>query len=219
MVKPESLNVSSLNEHYPDLHFESFDDDYFANIQRYNKLMLSHEFYNRFLDSEYILIYQLDAFVFRDELSLWCSKGYDFIGAPWLNNPVNKLPILSTIHHLSFRCAQISRKKSRQSLYNKVGNGGFSLRKVDSFCKTIYLHEAKINDYLQQKRSHLYNEDVFWASEIPDFSYPDAMEALYFSFDTCPQHSFRLTGGQLPFGCHGWYKRKMRRFWKPIIGY
>jgi len=219
IVKPESLNLSSLHEHYPNLSFESFDDSYFVNIQGYNRLMLSYEFYSRFLDSDYILIYQLDAFVFRDELSFWCSKGYDYIGAPWLKNPINKRPILSTIHHLSFRCAQISHKKSRQSLYNKVGNGGFSLRKVTSFCKATHIYGSKINDYQQHKQFHLYNEDVFWATEIPDFSYPDAMEALRFAFDTRPQHSFRLTDGQLPFGCHGWYKRKMKRFWQPIIGF
>ena len=219
VVKPETLDMSSLNENYPNLYFESFDDFYFEGIQGYNRLMLSNEFYSRFLDSDFILIYQLDAFVFRDELSFWCSKGYDYIGAPWLNNPVNNHPIVSIMNDLVFGYARLRNKKSRQSLFNKVGNGGFSLRKIESFHKATNVYVSIINDYLQQKRSHLYNEDVFWATEIPEFSYPDAMEALRFSFDTCPQYSFRLTDGQLPFGCHGWYARKMKRFWKPIIGF
>lgn len=29
------------------------------------------------------MIYQLDAWVFNDELSSWCSLGYDYIGAPF----------------------------------------------------------------------------------------------------------------------------------------
>ena len=219
VVKPVSLNLSSLNLRYPNLLLESFDDCYFENIQGYNKLMLSNAFYRRFLDSDYMLIYQLDAFVFRDELSFWCSKGYDYIGAPWLKDPRDSRPVISTINDLFFIYNRFRNKKSKQSLYNKVGNGGFSLRKVDSFYEATILYESKIKDYLQQKRSHLYNEDVFWATEIPDFSYPDVMEALRFSFDKYPQYSFRLTGGQLPFGCHGWYKRKMRRFWKSIIGF
>ena len=219
VVKPETLNLSCLTETYPNLFFESFDDSYFANIQEYNRLMLSNEFYSRFLDSDYMLIYQLDAFVFRDELSFWCSKGYDYIGAPWLNNPVNNHPVISAINYLSFWYSQFRHKKSRQSLFNKVGNGGFSLRKTESFYKATNVYSSKATEYMQQKRSHLYNEDVFWATEIPEFSYPDAMEALRFSFDTCPHHSFRLTNGQLPFGCHGWYARKMKRFWKPIIGF
>jgi hypothetical protein len=36
---------------------------------------LSASFYERFLDTKYILIYQLDAFVFKDELQEWCDKG------------------------------------------------------------------------------------------------------------------------------------------------
>ena len=31
-----------------------------------------------------MLIYQLDAYVFKDELLNWANKGYDYIGAPWL---------------------------------------------------------------------------------------------------------------------------------------
>ncbi|MFR6542216.1 MAG: DUF5672 family protein [Butyricimonas virosa] len=26
----------------------------------------------------------IDAFVFRDELTYWCTLNYDYIGAPWL---------------------------------------------------------------------------------------------------------------------------------------
>ncbi|MDR2232922.1 MAG: hypothetical protein LBE56_07350 [Tannerella sp.] len=219
MVKPESLDLSFLKADYPNLQFESFSDYYFKDIHGYNRLMLSPEFYSRFLDTEYILIHQLDAYVFRDELTDWCSRGYDFIGAPWLNNPVNNLPVFSTIHQLEFRYAKFRHKKNRHSLYNKVGNGGLSLRKVDSFMIATVTHLSKITYYLDQKPSHLYNEDVFWATEMYKFKYPDTMEALHFSFDTCPENSFRLIGGQLPFGCHGWYKRKMKRFWKPIIGF
>ena len=219
VVKPESLDLSYLNLQYPDLHYESFGDFYFENIQGYNRLMLSNVFYERFLDCEYILVYQLDAFVFRDELSLWCSKGYDYVGAPWLKKPVYKMPIISSINNLFLRYSQFKNKKTKQSLYDKVGNGGFSLRKVEPFYKATIIYFSKTTDYLQQKRSHLYNEDVFWATEIPEFSYPNAMEALLFSFDEHPYYSFQLTNKQLPFGCHGWYKRKMKRFWKPIIGF
>jgi hypothetical protein len=181
--------------------------------------MLSSEFYRRFHDSEYILIYQLDSFVFRDELSLWCAKGYDYTGAPWLKKTIYTLPIISTLNKLFFRYDRFRNKKSKQSLYNKVGNGGFSLRKIEAFQKATIVYDSKIKDYLQQKRSHLYNEDVFWATEVPEFSYPSVTEALLFSFDKYPNYSFHLTNKRLPFGCHGWYKRKMKRFWKPVIGF
>ena len=33
-----------------------------------------------------MLIYQLDAFVFQDDLAYWCQQNYDYIGAPWLRD-------------------------------------------------------------------------------------------------------------------------------------
>ena len=68
VIKPESLDLSELQAEFPRLTFTSFDDAYFKGISGYNRLMLASGFYERFLDSTYILIYQLDAFVFRDKL-------------------------------------------------------------------------------------------------------------------------------------------------------
>jgi hypothetical protein len=217
IVKPERLDVSSLSDEYPALQAESFDDGYFEGIAGYNRLMLSTEFYARFLDSEYILIHQLDAWVFRDELRQWCERGYDYIGAPWLENPVNRLPLMAFWMRRRHRHLLRAGRKSRQSLYDKVGNGGFSLRRVKSLHEATLKYAAVVAHNLSQKQSHFYHEDVFWATEVPEFSYPDPMEALRFSFDVHPRYCFRLTGGQLPFGCHGWDKRKMKRFWKPFI--
>lgn len=65
---------------------EYFAKKYFENLAGYNRLMLSLDFYKRFEDFEYMLIYQLDSWVFMDELDYWCSKEYDYIGAPWFEN-------------------------------------------------------------------------------------------------------------------------------------
>ena len=35
-----------------------------------------------FLEYQYMLIYQLDAFVFEDKLDYFCELGYDYIGIP-----------------------------------------------------------------------------------------------------------------------------------------
>src|SRR5476651_1552466 len=58
----------------------TFDEFYFGSIDGYNQLMLSPGFYKSFLDYKFILIYQLDAYVFKDELTYWCNQNYDFIG-------------------------------------------------------------------------------------------------------------------------------------------
>lgn len=86
-VKPESLDITSLVRDYPANHIVPFPDTYFKGIAGYNRLMMSPEFYETFAQWEYILIYQTDAWVFSDRLSEWCSKGYDYIGAPWIPKP------------------------------------------------------------------------------------------------------------------------------------
>ncbi len=55
--------------------YMTFDDEFFADIPGYNKLMKSAVFYRSLLAYEFFLIYQLDAFVFKDELLYWCGKG------------------------------------------------------------------------------------------------------------------------------------------------
>lgn len=61
-----------------------FNEQYFDSRKSYNELMLSVDFYRSFREYQYMLIYQLDAFVFEDQLEYWCNKGYDYIGAPWI---------------------------------------------------------------------------------------------------------------------------------------
>jgi hypothetical protein len=48
--------------------YEFFGKKYFKNTLCYNALLLSFFFYAHFAEYEYMLIYQLDAYVFRDEL-------------------------------------------------------------------------------------------------------------------------------------------------------
>lgn len=217
VIKPQTLDLSELLSHFPLLKTKSFEDSFFSSIKGYNKLMLSKDFYAAFLQNKYILIYQLDAFVFRDELASWCAKDYDYIGAPWLKKPIYNLPLISTVMSLSRLYDRWRKVKNKQELYNKVGNGGLSLRKVQSHYEILIKEEERVNSFLQQS-GHLYNEDVFWAT-TDSFTYPDPIEALAFAFDKYPALCYKLNGRKLPFGCHAWYKKKMKSFWKPIIGF
>ena len=61
----------------------NFPAEYFRSTQTYSRLLMSPQFYETFSDFDYMLIYQLDAFVFYDALEEFCSLGYDYIGAPW----------------------------------------------------------------------------------------------------------------------------------------
>ena len=147
----------------------------------------------------------------------WYEKGYDYVGAPWLQRPVYRFPLISQVMRLRYLYQKRKGLPSKQDLYDKVGNGGLSLRKVESHHRVTLEQRERICFFLSQRHYHLYNEDVFWATEANGFSYPDSLEALRFSFDKYPAYCYWLNKRQMPFGCHAWYKRKMRGFWKRFI--
>ena len=222
IVKPQSLNNSEVESIAPHLNYISFPDFFFKGIEGYNKLMLSAEFYMAFEKSRYILIYQLDAWVFEDRLMEWCSKGYDYIGAPWIRRKVYDWPFVRQYMQLKSFYKKVLGQPDKQMLYNRSGNGGFSLRRVSTHFQAADECIGIIGEFTSKRRYHMYNEDVFWSVIVNKhcdfkFSYPGYREALEFSFDKHPAYCFDLNGKKLPFGCHGWSKKEMYPFWKDII--
>ncbi|ULA69273.1 MAG: hypothetical protein LZF62_420013 [Nitrospira sp.] len=109
LVVPDSLQVS-----LPGCALKRFGMEYFGSAIANTRLLLSEHFYRSFSEYQYILIYHLDALVFSDQLTAWCDAGLDYIGPPWI--PCADSPWV---------------KESR------VGNGGLSLRRIDSFLKVF----------------------------------------------------------------------------------
>lgn len=209
IIKPCSLDVSSLLQQLGGgFEVEEFEDRFFDGIAGYNELMLSSEFYERFLNSEYILIYQLDAYVFRDELIRWCQKGYDYIGAPWLRKHKYHRWYYWGYWGIKRGIYRLLRIRSYHDSFDKVGNGGFSLRKVKSHYQICLESKKKIKEYIEKNANKRFNEDSFWALEAPrkkpGFKIPSWQEALNFSFDVQVKECFFYNQNQLPFGVHGW---------------
>lgn len=95
-----------------------FPARYFGSAMAHRDLVVSPGFYAAFRDYRFILLYHLDALVFANELERWCDKGYDYIGAPWIPHP--------------------DAPYAGQAAYeNKVGCGGFSLRRVEAFMRLL----------------------------------------------------------------------------------
>ncbi len=188
-VMPENLKVL-INVEEAEIKEEKFPSDYFTSVSAYNKLMLDKQFYQRFQNYKYILIYQLDAFVFEDKLEYFCSLGYDYIGAPWLSG---------------YFCY-----KDIEHMVWNVGNGGFSLRKVDSALRLL----EKQEDVLGNGKT---NEDIFFSSSAgADFLVAPQSVALQFSVETEVRECIKRNDGKLPFGCHAWHRYDLT-FWKPYI--
>lgn len=169
---------------------ERFEEDFFESIDSYNRLMLSDFFYKRFQNYKYILMYQLDAFVFSDYLPYFCELNYDYIGAPWLYGQFNYVDAAHCIWY--------------------VGNGGLSLRKVDSFIRIL-------EDRKPLQREQIKNEDLFFSAIIDEkFKIAPKEIALQFSFERQVRLCYEQNHCQLPFGCHAWGRYDFT-FWKPFI--
>lgn len=236
LVFPAGLNVIEYErlaaEHGIELDLNSFEKDFFTSIGGYNSLLLSAAFYQSFLLSEFILIYQTDAFVFKDELEEWCRKNLDYIGAPWF------MPLKGNeyTHQLA-----------------GVGNGGFSLRNTASALRLLHRikklrslrtrwYKSKLQSLLRFNKLLKFigdwykiksldnihcilfyedtNEDHYWseiiATTFADFKIANADEAARFSFEVNASWLYAQNAKQLPFGCHAWEKYEPD-FWKQHI--
>jgi hypothetical protein len=195
---PRSLETDFLHSKYPKCTFTYFDDEHFQSIDSYNRLLLSNYFYEQFLDYEYILIYQLDCLVLADKLFYWCDKGHDYVGAPWIEIPPKTKKRLFEF---------------RRVLINKVGNGGFSLRKTRTMYRYSFILKLLPSFLLR-------NEDIYFGVIIPFFNpfYKIASfkDSLSFSFELNPKKSLELNKGKLPFGVHAWEKYN-KDFWMKVL--
>lgn len=189
-ISPLNLRLERLTKRYKFSGIEQFDNDLFTSVDAYNRLMMLPEFYKQFQQYEYILIYQLDAFVFSNQLSYFCSLGYDYIGAPWLYGIFNYIDSFHYLWH--------------------VGNGGLSLRKVSSFIRVLEERKPLLGEQIK-------NEDLFFSSIIDvKFKVAPINVALQFSYERQVQKCFQLNHNQLPFGCHAWERYDLD-FWKFYI--
>lgn len=225
LLAPKSLKVN-----YQGFQFKRFDDKFFQSTATYSDLMLSKRFYEAFSKYKYVLIFQLDALVFSDQLVQWCQTDLDYIGAPWLRG--------SKVNHVEIPT---------------VGNGGFSLRKVESFLKVLNSSVTGVGSNVHweafranrpafgrllelprkiakqfkmfngvgwETLTYRLNEDVFWSLEAskyyPEFKIASVSDGFRFAFEVFPRRCFALNNHTLPFGCHAWAKYD-RSFWEPYL--
>ena len=198
ILHPKGLDIKQLEDKF-EFDSKAVDPKYFGSIKAYNDLCLSKTFYSLFKDYKYMLIYQTDVVVFKDDLLKWTKKNYDFVGAPWLNsfwliwhNIILKDGIINGLHALF-----------GSRIYNAVGNGGFSLRKISSFIEAF---ELAGTERIKWKS----NDDYFWGivakNKKGSFILPSGKEALDFSMETSPKLALKNNNGNLPFGLHAWDK-------------
>lgn len=231
VLAPQNLNVEKYRAAVSNFEIIFIDPVWQASLQQYNQLKVSPFFYSLFKEYDYLLTYELDAYVFKDELEYWCNKEMDYIGAPWFEGLAS--PVSTNIIG--------------------VGNSGFSLRNVQSSIRILrriilikrlrafwfkthlqalvnfssilsglkgvfHISSLKVLNILLFDNAM--NEDFYWTKFVSlaftDYKPASIEEACKFSFDVNPSFLFNKNENHLPFGCHGWEKYEPE-FWKQYI--
>ena len=197
IICPSKFQDKNLPDMLNGCRIEYFEDKFFASVAGYNKLMLDCAFYERFKANKYILIYQLDCYLFDNNIEDFLSLNLDYIGAPWPVKTVYRSFL--KVYPLDMRMGGILRTLLGKSV--TVGNGGLSLRKVESFIRVLKKMKWRLKNWN-------YNEDIFFSHCVPIYcpSFKIASEkvAAEFSLDQEPKEFALKYDLTLPLGCHGW---------------
>lgn len=218
-VFPENLDITDVCEEYPLLK-SSMESSHFSSLRSYNKLVLSRSFYDAFYNYKYILINQLDTYIFKDELCKWANSGFDYVGAPFVPDK-NKYwsPLRRLWCKLNFYLRRYKGTNPHHSQWYQVGNGGLCLRNVSKFQNITKKYKQQIEDDLSDEKD-FYPEDLWLSFELKDddrLKTPDWKTALLFSIECSPQKCMDIIGNKLPFGTHAWTLDKHRPFWEKYI--
>jgi len=202
-VGPSSIGMESIALHFGSHAWRTFDDKFFDSVKSYNKLLLSLEFYNSFIDYDNILILQPDAIVFKDELNYWCKKPFDYVGAPWPDG----------FEWMVDMCPFAGRNSRRVKVH--VGNGGLSFRRVRK-CVSLLNEFAEAAELFSESGSA---EDIYFSvfgSLSKDFIIPDEVTASQFAMEMKPSYYYNLNGNKIPMGAHAWWTFDID-FWRPLL--
>lgn len=227
-IVPKGMNVEYYSIHFPTWELHFVHPYWLSSYKRSNRLKISPKLFNAFKKFQFILFHEPDAFVFSDQLTYWCHRGYSYIGAPWFegkNNVTEKAKLIG------------------------VGNSGLSLRKVEDHIRATdiwkpFLKWSDLEWYIKPDQSSVlqfckflfrvsignttwwylnnfrWNEDYFWSFFINRlfdwFTIPPPEIAMKFSFEVLPNRLYQENNYQLPFGCHAWWRYDLN-FWKPHI--
>ncbi len=199
LAAPKGLCLDAYLSLWPELQVKVFDPAYFASVKTYNKLMLDPRFYESFAGGyEWMLIHQLDAFLFHGDLESFCEMPFDYFGAPWL--PAQLVhPFIQKGYLLKLLGTRVS-----------VGNGGLSLRRLEPTLELLTSSFAKPQCWTA-------NEDGFfayWGLKSRKFRSCPLDVAARFAFEAQPEALLALNGNTLPFGCHGLPKYSQRFYAK-----
>jgi hypothetical protein len=224
LVCPKGMDISRYREMVPGVVPDFIDPKWFKSLRDYNLLKVLPWLYRRYAGYEFMLSYELDAWVFRDELIHWCEQGWDYIGAPWFE--------------AFYEC------RPDAGVFG-VGNSGFSLRRIPSIRRALVSMGMRklrrvLGDIVKRRESFrnsvarlrawekfydpfhgwIVSDDLYWCVEVaPKLSWlriAPYEAARRFSFEANAPRLYAENGQNLPFGCHK-YLHLTSEWWKRFI--
>lgn len=207
LILPDNINLDKfwnnyinpiLNDKqiYTNIKYWIFDKVVFSSLNAYNNMLsLNQNFYGNFInDYNYMLTYQLDGYIFDNQLEYFLNKEYDYIGGYYL--PVyanlikyNEYENINTEHHL-------------------IMNSGVSLKKL-SFCiESIQQNYKNFIEGIEFNNIHAYiNDDdffsIFYTTEV------NTLDSIRFSLNySGAETHYAINNFQYPFCCHAFHKSR-----------
>lgn len=151
------------------------------NLNRgtYSAMLKMPQFWEKFKDWSHVLIYQTDALIMKPIDDIYFQ--YDYIGAPW--------------------------SKNNQWVKYCAGNGGFSLRNVNSMIKVCECHRNIPFNNINRD-----NEDGFFCSSDL-LKFPPINTDMHFNF------AVEEVFYNKPIGCHQLYRYLNTKEFNKLIEY
>ena len=169
-------NLEAMREHTRDWTNVVITWDTLNSREDFSRFVTSIDFYHRFVSS-HILVTSWDAYIFRKIYEKYFE--YDYVGAPFLGSLMDPTSIVQT---------------SDLTKGPRIGNGGFSLRKI----KPCYEYS------LQNQYKPRHPDDVFLA--FANLKVPSVRDAYDFSVE-CKLYD--ETPPILPVGMHKIWDRRI----------
>ena len=191
-----NIKTKCYNDNYKNVLCYKDNELLFESVNAYNNMLsLNQNFYGNFVNYyNYMLTYQLDGYIFDNQLEYFLNKKYDYIGGYYL--PVyanlikyNEYENINTEHHL-------------------IMNSGVSLKKL-SFCiESIQQNYKNFIKGIEFNNIHAYiNDDdffsMFYTTEV------NTLDSIRFSLNySGAETHYAINNFQYPFCCHAFHKSR-----------
>ncbi|KAA2239896.1 hypothetical protein F0L74_27305 [Chitinophaga agrisoli] len=212
---------------HPQLKLKRVPANWLSSVQQYNRMKVNPSFYELFRDYQFMLTYELDAYIFSNDITAHHGFDYDYIGAPIFEGYQQAAPDAPfhgalnsgfSMRNVTACRVMLDKLQLYKAWWKKnkflLVNFPFLRRVVNPNWRSVMDHDH-LRGYL---KGGYFNEDIIWSEVIPalfpSFKVAPPEAAALFSFEVNPERLYQLTG-QLPLGCHAW--TRFPAFWKNHI--